>query len=71
LPYRIGHKGISAQAEEIRLKRKIVVCDEKRRRETDDGIEIIPPSDFFMELWSGGIMQAQDARCGYLRCGTV
>jgi predicted AAA+ superfamily ATPase len=52
------YKGISALAEEIRLKRKIVVCNEKRRRETDDGIEIIAPSDFFMELWSGGIVQA-------------
>lgn len=56
------YKGISALAEEIRLKRKIVVCNEKRRRKTDDGVEIFSPSDFFRELWSGGILQGPAVR---------
>jgi predicted AAA+ superfamily ATPase len=50
------YKGISALAEEMPLKKKIVVCNEKRRRKTDDGIEIIPPIDFFKELWGGGVV---------------
>ena len=47
------YKGLLALAEEVRLKRKIVVCNEKRRRHTDDGIEIVPVETFLGELWAG------------------
>ena len=47
------YKGLSALAEEVRLKRKIVICGEKMRRRDDDGTEIMPATRFFEELWSG------------------
>ena len=37
------YKGLHALGEEVRLKRKIVVCREKMRRRTDDGAEIMSP----------------------------
>jgi uncharacterized protein len=43
-------KGLRALAEEIPLKRKIVVCLESSRWQEDDGIEIIPVAEFFKEL---------------------
>jgi predicted AAA+ superfamily ATPase len=43
-------KGLRALAEELPLKRKIVVCIEASRWQEDDGIEIIPVSEFFQEL---------------------
>jgi predicted AAA+ superfamily ATPase len=42
-------KGLRALAEELPLKRKIVVCMEASRRQEDDGIEIIPVSEFFQQ----------------------
>ncbi len=50
------YKGLLALAEEVPLKRKIVVCQERERRRTDHGIEILPIADFFEELWGGGII---------------
>jgi len=47
------YKGLSALTEEVRLKRKIVICGEKMRRRDDDGTEIMPATRFFEELWSG------------------
>jgi len=39
-----------------RVKRRIVVCMESRTRKTDDGIEIVPASQFVEQLWSGAIV---------------
>lgn len=39
------------------VKRRLVVCNEPRRRLTDDGIEILPFSEFLHELWSDQIVQ--------------
>lgn len=35
------------------LKRRVIVCLEKVRRKTEDGIEILPYMDFLEELWGG------------------
>jgi hypothetical protein len=43
-------KGLRALAEEIPLKWKIVVCMESSRWQENDGIEIIPISEFLKEL---------------------
>lgn len=50
------YKGLLALGEEVKLKRKLVVCGEKQRRRADDGVEILPPSDFFRELWAGNLL---------------
>jgi len=50
------YKGLNVLGEEIRLKRKIVVCGEKVLRRADDGTEIMPPNHFLKELWSGKIL---------------
>lgn len=51
------HRGLGALAEEVKLKRKIVVCSETRRRLTDDGTEILPVPQFLQELWEGGLLE--------------
>ncbi|MBN1961328.1 MAG: ATP-binding protein [Deltaproteobacteria bacterium] len=48
-------RGLKALAEEIPLKRKIVVCNEERERVVDD-IEIIPNKLFFQALWNNEII---------------
>ena len=50
------YKGLLALGEEVKLKRKLVVCGEKQRRRADDGVEILPPGDFFRELWAGNLL---------------
>ena len=50
------YKGLAALGEEVRLKRKIVVCGERRRRRTDDGTEIMSPAGFLKELWAGKLL---------------
>ena len=50
------YKGLGALGEEVRLKRKIVVCGEKLPRRTDDGTEIMPPVHFLKELWTGKLL---------------
>jgi len=40
----------------VRLKRKIVICGVKMRRRVDDGTEIMPPSQFLKELWTGKLL---------------
>ena len=37
------------------IKRRLVVCCEDKPRKTDDGIEIIPASNFTEMLWQGQI----------------
>ena len=48
-------KGIHALSEDIRLKRKIVVCNESELRRIDD-IEIMPVNAFFQMLWNSEIV---------------
>lgn len=50
------YKGLNVLAEEVGLKRKIVICGEKMRRKADDGAEIMPAAEFLRELWSGDLM---------------
>jgi predicted AAA+ superfamily ATPase len=50
------YKGLAALNEEIRLKRKIVICRENRQRRDDDGTEIMPPSQFLKALWAGNLI---------------
>jgi len=47
---------VLALADEVPLKRRIVVCGEKRRRWSDEGVELIPVVEFFQDLWSDKIL---------------
>jgi predicted AAA+ superfamily ATPase len=46
--------GLRALAEDLRLRRKIVVCTEPRRRKDED-VEILPVEHFLEDLWAGQI----------------
>jgi len=50
------YKGLNVLSEEVRLKRKIVICGEKMRRKADGGVEIMTPEHFFKDLWAGNIV---------------
>jgi len=50
-------KGLRALGEEFPHMRKIVVCNEPRRREVE-GVSIIPVNDFLRELWSGELVRS-------------
>ncbi len=47
-------RSLSALAEELPLKRRIVVCLEPQRRRSESGTEIIPAEEFLAELWDRG-----------------
>jgi uncharacterized protein len=49
-------RGLRALKEEIKLKRSVVVSGERHARRLEDGIEIIPVTQFLSELWEGGII---------------
>jgi len=49
-------KGIRALAQEVPLRRKIIVCNESDRRLLDAGIEVFPLQLFLSELWEGRIV---------------
>lgn len=51
------YRGLLALGEERRWRRRIVVSLERRRRRTDEGVEVLPVEEFFTELWSGGIIR--------------
>ena len=51
------YKGLLALAEEIPLRRKLVVCHEPRRRREDHGVEIVPVQEFMDALWAGEIVE--------------
>lgn len=53
---RRDYKGVLALSEEVALERRIVVCDEARRRRDDDGVEILPVATFLKELWAGRLV---------------
>jgi predicted AAA+ superfamily ATPase len=44
-------KGLLALSEEVRLKKKIVICTERTERVTPDGIRILPIAPFLHDLW--------------------
>lgn len=48
--------GLRTLAEEHPSVRRIVVCLEPRPRRTDDGIDIVPATDFAHRLWQGDIV---------------
>ena len=48
-------KGLRTLAEEHPGVRRMVVCLEPRPRRTDDGIDIVPATDFAHRLWQGDI----------------
>jgi uncharacterized protein len=50
------YRGMSALSDELSLSRRIVVCDESRRRRDDDGVEILPGEAFLEDLWAGQIL---------------
>ena len=51
------YKGLLALAEEIPLRRKLVVCHEPRRRRDDHGVEIVPVRQFLSGLWADAIVE--------------
>ena len=54
---RRDYKGLLALAEEVPLKRKIVVCLEREPRRSSEGIEVMPVTHFLRELWGGRIVE--------------
>ena len=54
---RRDYKGLLSLAEEVPLERKIVVCNERRRRVDDDGIEVLPVADFVRAVWDGELLR--------------
>ncbi len=51
------YRGLLALAEEVPLRRKLVVCHEPRRRREDNGIEIVPVREFLSGLWADAIIE--------------
>jgi len=49
-------KGLRALAEDIPLRRRLVLANEAWPRVTDDGIEIVPIQAFFEALWAGDVV---------------
>jgi predicted AAA+ superfamily ATPase len=49
-------RGLRALSEERVARRKLIVSQVKKRRVTDDGIEILPWRDFCDELWGGHVI---------------
>jgi hypothetical protein len=49
-------RGLSALAEELALKRRIVVCSAVKPYREDDGTEIMPIEYFLRALWQGEIL---------------
>jgi predicted AAA+ superfamily ATPase len=50
------YRGLLALREDVALRRMIVVCSEKKRRRTDEGVEVLPVAEFFQDLWAGEIL---------------
>lgn len=51
------YRGLLALAEEVPLRRKLVVCHEPRPRRDDHGVEILPVQVFLDTLWGGAIIE--------------
>ena len=50
------YKGLIALGEEVKLKKKIVICRERVLRQTDEGVIIMPAGHFLSRLWAGEIL---------------
>ena len=50
-------KGLIALNEEVTLKHKIIVCNEKEARRLENGIQILPVEAFLKMLWNDEIIQ--------------
>jgi predicted AAA+ superfamily ATPase len=48
-------KGLRALQEDVALKRRIIVCNERIERRSDSGVEIMPVEAFLSCLWSGEV----------------
>lgn len=57
-------RSLRALAEEVPLRRRIVVCSEPTPRRTEDGIELLPVEAFFRRLWEGDLLDHPPARPG-------
>jgi predicted AAA+ superfamily ATPase len=49
-------RGLLALAEDVRLKRKLIVCSEGESRRLDQGVEAIPVAEFLDRLWSDELL---------------
>ncbi len=49
-------KGLLALGEDVRLRKKIIVCRERLPRRSDSGVDILPFEIFLERLWSGEIV---------------
>lgn len=47
---------LNALAEEVKLKRRIIVCSEKEPKVLDNGTEVLPVEEFLKALWNGDII---------------
>lgn len=52
------YRGLLALAEEVPLRRKIVISRERLPRTTDEGVEIFPVRAFLEALWQGRILES-------------
>jgi uncharacterized protein len=49
-------RGLRALAEDVKLKRRLVVCTEKSARRLDSGVEVVPVADFLARLWDDELL---------------
>ena len=49
-------KGLTALAEEVPLKQRLVVANELRTRTLDDGVVVLPVETFLRRLWADDIV---------------
>lgn len=45
-------RGLRALSEDVRLKRKLIVCTERTVRRLDSGVEVLPVRAFLEQLWN-------------------
>ncbi|MCC6932233.1 MAG: ATP-binding protein [Deltaproteobacteria bacterium] len=50
-------KGLLMLGEELKLRRKIIICNELRYRKDEFGVEVYPIDVFLQELWAGKIIE--------------
>ncbi|OFZ80919.1 MAG: hypothetical protein A3K03_11955 [Bdellovibrionales bacterium RIFOXYD1_FULL_44_7] len=48
-------RSMSSFAEELGINKKIIVCQEPRKRLTEDGVVVFPVEVFLNALWQGGV----------------
>ena len=55
-PSQRDYKGLLALEEDVKLVKKIVVCQSEMKRKTKEGIIIYPIQEFLTDLWAGKIL---------------